>query len=216
MKRAQQQQQQQEGRGGEAGFSLIELVIAMGLTLTVMCMASILLANAFGIRSREHVRVEAVADAQRALNILSREVANSGFGLTGNGIVAADSDADSIRVRSNLNSFGGAGAQTATTDADEDLIFSIIDNGSERLIYRHDVNSNLPPSPLADRVDSLQIEYLDAANAAVAPGLAKKVRLTVGVLLPVVGKPGAPGYQPASRTQVVSEVSLRNGDLTGY
>ena len=214
MKRA-QQQQQQEGRGGEAGFSLIELVIAMGLTLTVMSMASILLANAFGIRSREHVRVEAIADAQRALNILSREVANSGFGLTGNGIVAADSDADSIRVRSNLNSFGGGGAQSATTDTDEDLIFAIIDNGSERLIYRHDVNTGVT-SPLADRVDSLQIEYLDAANAAVAAGLAKKVRLTVGVLLPVVGNPGSPGYQPASRTQVVSEVSLRNGDLTGY
>ena len=206
----------QQGRGREAGFSLIELVIAMGLTLTVMCIASTLLAEAFGIRSREHVRVEAVADAQRALNILSREVANAGFGLTGNGIVAADSDADSIRVRANLNSFGGAGAQNATTDADEDLIFSIIDNGSERLIYRHDVNSNLPPSPLADRVDSLAIVYLDEDDVVVAPALAKKVRLTIGVLLPVVGNPDAPGYQPASRTQVMSEVTLRNGNLTGY
>lgn len=214
MKRAQQQPQQ--GRGREAGYSLIELVIAMGLTLTVMSMASILLAGAFGIRSREQTRVEAIADAQRALNILSREVANSGFGLTGNGIVAADSDADSIRVRANLNSFGGAGARNATTDADEDLIFSIIDNGVERLIYRHDVNSNLPPSPLADRVDSLAIEYLDEDDVVVAPALAKKVRLTIGVLLPVVGNPDAPGYQPASRTQVMSEVTLRNGNLTGY
>ncbi|HEX7174014.1 MAG TPA: prepilin-type N-terminal cleavage/methylation domain-containing protein [Pyrinomonadaceae bacterium] len=213
MKRAQQQQQ---GRGREAGFSLIELIIAMGLTLTVMSMASILLAEAFGIRSREHVRVEAIADAQRGLNILSREVANSGFGLTGNGIVAADSNANSIRVRANLNSFGGAGAQNATTDADEDLIFSIIDNGVEKLIYRHDVNSGVPPSPLADRVDSLEIEYLDEDDAEVAPDLAKKVRLTIGVLLPTVGNPSSPGYQPASRTQVMSEVSLRNGDLTGY
>ena len=206
----------QQGRGREAGFSLIELIIAMGLTLTVMSMASILLAEAFGVRTREHTRVEAIADAQRALNILSREVANSGFGLDGNGVVAADSDAETIRVRANLNSFGGAGAQNATTDADEDLIFSIINNGGERLIYRHDVNSGVPPSPLADRVDSLGIVYLDEDDAEVAPGLAKKVRLTIGVLLPQVGVEGSPGHQLASRTQVTSEVTLRNGDLTSY
>jgi hypothetical protein len=142
-------------------------------------------------------------------------VANSGFGLTGNGLVAADSDADAIRVRANLNSFGGAGAQNATTDADEDLIFSIIDNGVERLIYRHDVNTGVT-SPLADRVDSLQIDYLDEADAVVTPDLARKVRLTIGVTLPEVGAEGSAGYQPASRTQVISEVSLRNGDLTSY
>lgn len=204
-----------QGRGREAGFSLIELIIAMGLTLTVMSLSSILLAEAFGVRSREHTRVEAIADAQRALNILSREVANSGFGLTGNGVVAADSDAQTIRVRANLNSFGGAGALNATTDADEDLIFSIIDNGSERLIYRFDVNTGVT-SPLADRVDSLQIDYLDADDVAVAADAAEKVRLTIGVLLPQVGAAGSPGFQPASRTQVTSEVSIRNGSLSSY
>jgi len=205
----------QQGRGREAGFSLIELIIAMGLTLTVMSMASILLAEAFGVRTREHTRVEAIADAQRALNILSREVANSGFGLDGNGVVAADSGAETIRVRANLNSFGGAGAQNATTDADEDLIFSIIDNGAERLIYRYDVNTGVT-SPLADRVDLLQVDYLDEDDAVVTPDLAEKVRFTVGVLLPQVGVAGSPGYQPASRTQVTSEVTLRNGNLTSY
>jgi Tfp pilus assembly protein PilW len=205
----------QQGRGRAAGFSLIELIIAMALTLTVMSMASILLAEAFGIRSREHTRVEAIADAQRALNILTREVANSGFGLTGNGVVAADSGAQTIRVRANLNSFGGAGAQNATSDADEDLIFSIIDNGAERLIYRYDVNTGVT-TPLADRVDSLQIDYLDEDDGEVAADLAKKVRLTIGVTLPQVGVAGSPGHQPASRTQVTSEVSLRNGDLTRY
>ena len=205
----------QQGRGREAGFSLIELIIAMALTLIVMGLASTLLAEAFGIRSREHTRVEAIADAQRALNILSREVANSGFGLTGNGVVAADSDAEAIRIRANLNSFSGAGAQDATTDADEDLIFSIIDNGNERLIYRHDVNTGVT-SPLADRVDSLQIDYLDADDVAVAADEAQKVRLTVGVLLPQVGVAGSPGYQPPSRTQVTSEIAIRNGDLATY
>jgi hypothetical protein len=147
---------------------------------------------------------------------MTREVANAGLGLTDNGIVAADSSGTQIRVRSNLNTFGGAGATGATSDPDEDLIFSIINNGEERLIYRHDVNAGGAPTALADRVDALQIDYLDEDGAAVAAAAAVKVRVTIGVLLPQVGTPGSPGYQPASRTQVRSEVALRNGSLTTY
>src|SRR4051794_32768505 len=75
----------------EAGFSLLELVLAMTVTLVVMGMASALLAGSFNIRARENQKSEAIADVQRALNVITREVANSGFGLTNNGIVAADS-----------------------------------------------------------------------------------------------------------------------------
>jgi hypothetical protein len=41
------------------------------------------------MRSRENQKSDALADTQRALNILTREVADSGFNLNNNGIVAA-------------------------------------------------------------------------------------------------------------------------------
>lgn len=205
----------QTRRGREAGFSIIELIIAMAVTLLVMCLASVLLAQSLGVRSREHTRLEAVADAQRALNMMTRELANAGFGLNVNGIVAADSNVGQIRVRANLNGFGGAGAQNATSDADEDVLFAIINNGDERLIYRHDLNAGLP-TPVADRVDLLQIEYLNSANAAVAPSAATKLRITIGVTLPAVGSMNSPGYQPPSRTQVVGDVALRNNNLDNF
>src|SRR5712691_11495605 len=87
----------------EAGFSLLELTIAMGITLAVMAAATTLLATSLRTRSRENTRSDALASAQRALNIMSREIGNSGYGLTDNGIVTADSSANSIRVRANLN-----------------------------------------------------------------------------------------------------------------
>src|SRR4029079_2060958 len=87
------------------GFSLLELLIAMVITMALMTAATTLLANALRVRSRENQKADARADTQRALNIMSREIANAGFNLTGNGIVAADSSSTEIRVRSNLNRY---------------------------------------------------------------------------------------------------------------
>ena len=61
----------------QQGFSLIELIIAMTVTIVIAGIASSLLAQSFRLRAREDIRSDAVADAQRALNIVSREIANS-------------------------------------------------------------------------------------------------------------------------------------------
>jgi type II secretory pathway component PulJ len=94
----------------EAGFSLIELIIAMTITITVMGLASSILASAFNVRSREDRKSDAVADVQRAMNIMTREISNGGLKLpsglpnvSSNGIVSNDSDSQSLRVVSNLN-----------------------------------------------------------------------------------------------------------------
>src|ERR1044071_2235086 len=111
----------------QRGFSLIELVIAMAVTIVIASIASTLVAQSFRMRSREDIRSDAIADAQRALNIVSREIANSGFGLIDNGIVPGDTGSGSIRFRANLNAytrdasgFPVSGA-TSVSDRDEDI-----------------------------------------------------------------------------------------------
>ncbi len=98
----------------QAGFSLIELIIAMAITIAITAIAGRLLAQSLNIRTRANEKVDSLADAQRALNIISREIAEAGFNLTDNGIVPADSITDAngnstIRIRSNLNKFNAAG-----------------------------------------------------------------------------------------------------------
>ncbi|HEY0729511.1 MAG TPA: prepilin-type N-terminal cleavage/methylation domain-containing protein, partial [Pyrinomonadaceae bacterium] len=89
----------------EKGFSLLELVIAMTVTLVIMGLSSTLLASAFKSRSREDRKSDAIADVQRAMNIMTREISNSGLKLpsglptiSANGVVAGDSDSESLRV----------------------------------------------------------------------------------------------------------------------
>ncbi|HVG30635.1 MAG TPA: hypothetical protein VM864_13085 [Pyrinomonadaceae bacterium] len=234
---------------GDAGFSLMELVIALGLTVLVMGVSTALLASAVRVRAREDRRSDAIADARRALNTMTREIASAGYELpstiAGNGIVAADSDTTSIRVISNSDRFSTAAGSTPDEPAsqDEDVVYRWISDpaNNQSYIVRYDVNSALSGTTvLANRIDSFIIRYYDqrvtyqagtcqqgintatvrnaggVLQAEVAPSLATYVVVAVCVDLPQVGTPGSPGFQPASQTQIISDVQLRNAAATSY
>lgn len=158
----------------EAGFSLLELIIAMGITLTIMGLASSILAGSFKIRSREDRKSDAIADVQRGLNIMTREISNSGLKLPSglprvstNGVVAADSDNSSIRFVSNLNgmpdSANGYFEDSDVDDADEDIKFLMYVDADlgQRYIVRYEKTGSTPTTVLANRVDSLVFRYYD-------------------------------------------------------
>ena len=158
----------------EGGFSLIELIMSMALTITVLGLASSLLAGGFNSRSREDRKSDAVADVQRAMNIMTREISNSGLRLpsglgavASNGIVTNDSDNQSIRIVSNLNglpdSANGYFEDSDVEDVDEDLKFLMYvdaDRG-QRYIVRYERNGTNQTTVLANRIDSLVFRYYD-------------------------------------------------------
>ena len=158
----------------EAGFSLFELIIAMALTVTVMALASTLLASGFHVRTREDNKSDAIADVQRALNIMTREISNSGLRLPSslgavgsNGVVTNDSDNQSLRFVSNLNglpdSANGYVEDTDLDDTDEDIKFLMyVDaNLGQRYIVRYERNGTNETTVLANRIDSLVFRYYD-------------------------------------------------------
>ncbi|PYS52290.1 MAG: hypothetical protein DMF68_02020 [Acidobacteria bacterium] len=222
-----------------AGFSLIELVIAMAITLTVMTIATTMIAKSLKVRARENRRSDALADAQRALNLMSREISNAGFRMKTNGIVWQDSNDDnSIRILANLNKYTGE-TDNGVTEAGEDVKFFISDN--TQYLVRYDKNrpdtDPLQKTVLANRVNSLYVFYfpqpvnyttVDCNNpiTVTTTGVTKLsgsnianatyVVLSLCVDLPAEGTPGSPGYQPASQTLLVSDVALRNVSALSY
>jgi prepilin-type N-terminal cleavage/methylation domain-containing protein len=190
----------------QAGFSLLELLIAMVITLAMMVAASTLLAASLRTRTRENARSEALAGAQRALNLMTREIGNSGYGLIDNGIVAGDSGATSIRVRANLNN------NTSLADVDEDIRF--VYQTANKAIVRFD--SFPAPSgsrtALASNIDDLTLTYWDFAGLQITNpasySSAERIRIAVRVDLP------AGTGQPASVVRLISDVALRNAPKT--
>jgi prepilin-type N-terminal cleavage/methylation domain-containing protein len=158
----------------QAGFSLIELIIAMAITLTITALSASLLASGFNVRSREDRKSDAVADVQRALNIMTREISNTGLKLpsglpavASNGIVTNDSDSESIRIVSNLNGMpdpANAYAEDGdVTDMDEDVKFLMYVDATigQRYIVRYEKNGSNQTTVLANRIDSLIFRYYD-------------------------------------------------------
>jgi prepilin-type N-terminal cleavage/methylation domain-containing protein len=166
----------------QAGFSLIEMIIAMAITITITAVAASLLAQSMNIRTRANEKVDALADAQRALNIMSREIADAGFNINDNGIVAEDSITEAngnstIRIRSNLNKFNsaanpwysvgsavgleaqkGIGNGAAGEDAGEDVKYFVYPADNTNLLARYDRYGD-GSTVLANRLDALHIHY---------------------------------------------------------
>ena len=218
------------------GFSLLELLIAMVITMALMTAASSLLANALRVRSRENQKSDALADTQRALNIMSREIANTGFNMTGNGIVAADSGINEIRIRSNLNRYDYDASVTAASranvqDSGEDITYFLNSADNTMYLARHD-QYGTGSTVLANRIDGMNIHYFDqkvtytappagsditgASATEVNPAGAKYIVIAISVTLDAIGTPGQPGYQPPYSVLLCSDVTLRNSDLWSY
>lgn len=222
----------------DSGFSLLELLIAMTITIVLLGIASSILMSSFNIRHRENQVSDALADVQRAVNIMSREIANAGFNLSTNGVVAGDSDAKSIRIRSNLNRYDfspsiSTASRNGVIDAGEDIKYFVNAAENTNYLVRYDINAGTPETRktvLANRLDSLSIHYFaqqvtyqtsgcdikDPSGAEVAPSAARYIVMAVCVGLPAYGTPNSPGYQPATNVLLTSDVTLRNFDLRSY
>jgi prepilin-type N-terminal cleavage/methylation domain-containing protein len=165
---------QQTNKKNQAGFSLMELLVALTITLVVMSISVTLLARTLNIRTRENEHVDELGDIQRALNIMSREIANAGFNLTTNGIIAADSNAQAIRIRANLNKFDTSGTFSAAArrgigdplagageDAGEDVTYFVNTADNTNYLARWDALAITQGTVLANRVDTVGFHYFD-------------------------------------------------------
>lgn len=186
----------------DGGFSLIELIISMVITLMILGVAVTVFARALGTRARETSRTDAITSAEAALNIMSREIGNAGYGLSDNGVVI-DSDDHKLHIRANIVNTNGT-----TTEAGEDLVFYLDGNGSNRSVVRRDNNTG-EISGIINRISSVTFAYQNYASygtPGVGPGPdTGKITITLTVVLEDVQG------QPTGQTvTVASDVTLRN------
>jgi prepilin-type N-terminal cleavage/methylation domain-containing protein len=195
-------------RPTDAGFTILELMIAMTITLVIITASATLLSRTLTTRLREHQKTEALSDTQRAINIMSREIANSGFGLNDNGLVLADCNNATIHVRANLNN-----SDAATDDPGEDVTYQY--DATAQAIIRYDRFGQPRTTSVASRITQIRFLYTDyvpdaAGNVAVNQNLntpsanTGRVTIILSVDLP------ATQDQPATSVALRSDVTLRN------
>ncbi len=189
----------------DAGFSLIELLIAMTITLVVLGLTATMFGGAMSIRSRESSRTDALTSAQAALTIISREIGNSGYGLTNNGIVLADSDKKKLHFRANIDNL-----DIKIIKPGEDITYFY--EPLTKSIARYDPNDTPESSVVVNRISDVNFQYFNytgsnstATKTDVPTKDTGSIRITVTVILDDVA--GQPKNQTVSLT---SDVNLRN------
>lgn len=189
----------------EAGFSLIEMLIVMVVTIMLLSLVSLLMTSAFGTRQRESQRTDALSSSKTALNIMSREVSNAGFGLTSNGLIVADSDAHKLRFRTNVDN-----TDSNTNSPGEDVTYYY--DSINRSIVRYDPHDSPQNSVVINQVSEVTFNYFDYSGSSSTPTQQSipsnntgKIRITVTVQMDNVGS-----QMDDQTISFVSEVTLRN------
>jgi len=200
-----------------AGFTILELMLSMTIILIVLGLVMTLFGRSLNTRRLESSRTDALTAAQAALNVISREVANSGYGLklqedaiADNGLVDTDSDEATLHFRANITN-----DNIDLTDPGEDVTY-YYEPGTQSIL-RYDANGNGPGDPqtsiVINRISSLAFEYHDYAGVNPVPTIddtptanTGRVRVTVTVNLERVDKAAA------QSVVLVSDVTLRNSE----
>ena len=183
---------------------MIELILSMLLSLIILGVAVTVFSGALSTRSRESSRTDAITSAQAALNIMSREIGNSGFGLSDNGIVS-DSTSTVLHIRSNFNN-----SNFTTSDPGEDIAFYLDGSGTSRSVVRHDNNTN-ETSGIINRISSVNFVYTNY-TAGLPNGTAGSAgpdtgKITIRLTVELFNVQGQPLNQTVT---VTSDITLRN------
>jgi Tfp pilus assembly protein PilW len=192
----------------QSGFSLVELIIAMALSILILGVGVATFSGALNTRSRQTSETDAITSAQAALNIMSREIGNSGYGLNTNGLVLADCDGKHLHFRANTTNAGGS---AATDSAGEDVMF-YYDSVSQSVVRYDKVAGTSGVINRVSNVDFIYYNYtfntvtgqVDVVAGSPALNTAR-VNIKLTVLLANVTR------QPSNRTITLSsDVTLRN------
>lgn len=191
---------------GIKGFSLIELIFSMVLTLVILGIAVATFSAALRSRERESSKTDAITSTQAALNIMSREIGNSGFGLKTNGIVLSDSTAKRLHIRANV-----VNNNLETNDQGEDITF-YWDSVSQSVV-RYDAFDG-STAGIINRVSDVDFIYYNYAPDGTitfpnAGADTARINIALKVTLPAVQG------QPSNQTvKVSSDITLRNSAYT--
>jgi Tfp pilus assembly protein PilW len=193
----------------ESGFSLIELIMAMLVTLVILGAAVAAFSGALRMREEQSSRTDALTSAQAAINIMTREIGNSGYGLLNgqfgsNGLVLADCNATRLHFRANVNN-----SNAATSDPGEDVTYYY--DPDSLSVVRFDAANGGSTAGVINRVSSVQFIYHNyATNGTSTAGAASAETGRVTIRLTVIMDGDDVDVVSPRNVTFESDVTLRN------
>jgi type II secretory pathway pseudopilin PulG len=192
----------------EAGFSIVEMMVTMLIMLVVMGLVMGLFTRSLGTKTRESNRTDALTAAQAALNVMSREIANSGYGTVTNGLMS-DSTKEFLHFVSNH-----VNTNDNLLQPGENVIYYF--EPSTQSILRYDRNGQGPGSPLTsiiiNQISRVEYQYFNYTGVNPLPTVTDfptadtgRVRIKLTIKMEDVA-----GQVKNDSVVLTSDVTLRN------
>jgi len=144
---------------GNGGFTLTELMLAMGIMLIVLTAIISLFTSLNRMYTTQGVAAGVQQVARAAIDIMTRNIRMAGFNpLNINPIGIIQADSDSIRFQYDTNGSGTI-ATNAVNEANEDLAYLLNENNQVIRQLNGQASSNVA---LVNNVSDLTFRYLDA------------------------------------------------------
>jgi len=167
----------------QKGFTLTELLVAMGLSLMVLsAVYGVYRVQAHTVRAQEF-KMEAQEDARAALDMMAREIRNAGFFPVGacpesvnNGLVAATPT--TLQFVYDANGLNGCADTMATVGADENVTYALTGGNITRAVN----GGAAQPLTAGNVTNTIMFTYFDNAGIATTTlANIKRVSITVSV-----------------------------------
>jgi len=168
-------------KNNQKGFSVVELIIASTIVVIVLGILSTIIFGVNRIYSQQRPRMEAVSDANAALDLMARLIRMSGnnpeeiAGLRGiDPGVPVSGQYNTIRIQSDWH-----GATIASEpdgdigDSFEDITFSV----ATGKLMKQERPADTVPVEFLDQVNSLRFTYFDTNNAAITDPVANQEQI---------------------------------------
>jgi len=177
--------------GGNAGFTLAELVLAMGIMLIVLSAIISLFTSLNRMYTTPGVAAGVQQVARTGIDIMTRNIRMAGFNpLNINPVGIVQADSNSIRFEYDTN---GSGTIATNATGDDNEVMGYLLNGNNQLIRQLNGKASSNEA-LVNNVSALSFNYFDEDGETVIddPAAIRTVEVSLTV------------EEPAGRDQVVS------------
>jgi type IV pilus assembly protein PilW len=161
----------------ESGFTLVELLISMTISLIILAALSSTFLMQRKIYDVQEQIVEMVQTARAAMDMMTREIRMAGYDPTGAGFDGITYDADQLEIKADMYETNNTGNPDGDTDDSNEHIKYTMDSDYPFEIRR---NTGGGRQEFALNIQSFTFEYLDSAgNATTTTADIRQIRITI-------------------------------------